>query len=64
IRLSSIALAMGSDMKPLRVLSLRHQLGLAAGLAALAMSGLVLAHPQPWAWELALTRQVHPRVSD
>jgi len=45
-------------MKPLRVLSLRHQLGLAAGLAALAMSGLVLAHPQPWAWELALTRQV------
>ncbi len=45
-------------MKPLRVLSLRHQLGLAAGLAALAMSGLVLAHPQPWAWELALTRHV------
>jgi undecaprenyl-diphosphatase len=45
-------------MKPLRVLSLRHQLCLAAGLMALAMSGLVLAHPQPWAWEVDLTRQV------
>ncbi len=45
-------------MKPFRVLSLRHQLCLAAGLVALAMSGLVLVHPQPWVWELAVTRRV------
>lgn len=36
----------------------RHQLCLAAGLAALALSALVWLHPQPWAWEVALTRWV------
>jgi undecaprenyl-diphosphatase len=45
-------------MKSFCPLPLRYQIGLVAGLAALAMSGLVLVHPQPWAWELAVTRWV------